>query len=176
MILEAIIIMAIIGIISMHLMARIDVEKPSEFCDVIVDARTQTGSALPVAGLTFATRLTRYYVVEDDPLGTNTISFAQNQSITARGILAQDQVWLKDAALSLDEATELTYAWQGKARAYGIAPIAKHDRLVVGANGMVRTFDALVDAENMVIASADCGITVTGDIVDLKALFAHGGA
>ena len=166
-----------IGFVIAFMMARVNVEKPSEFVDVVRSNDARTRSALPVAGLTYATRLTRYHVVEDDPLGTNTISLGQNQSTTARGILAQDQTWLKDAALSLDEGSELMYVWDGPARAYGIAPIAKGDRLVVGANAMLRTFDAVVgDTENMVVAHADCGITVTGDIVDVTAMFQHGGA
>lgn len=157
-------------------MARIDVEEPSEFHEVIIDNAVQVKSALPVAGLTFATRLRRFTIVEDDPLGTNTVSVAQNQSTSARGVLIRDQYWNKDDALTLDENSKIGIAWEGRIRGYGIAPIAKNDRLVVGANGYFRTFDAGAgDLENMVVAKAICGITVTGDVVDVEAIFAHGG-
>lgn len=157
-------------------MARIDVEEPSEFQNAVRSLDVRTKGALPIAGLTYATRLLQAFVVEDDPLGTGTVQYAQDQSTTARGILIQDQAWLKDAALSLDENTKLTYVWDGPARCHGIAPIAKNDRLVCGPLGYLRTFNAGVgDTENMVVGRAKCGITVTGDLVDVDAMFQHSG-
>jgi hypothetical protein len=161
------------------LMVRSEVEKPSEFLSVLMSLDTRTRSAQPVAGLAYANRLREYWIVEDDPLGTNTISQGRNQSTTARGILVKDQPWNKDAALTLDENSALTYAWDGPARCYGIAPIAKHDLLVCGANGMARSYTPPAaggtDTFNMIIGEALCTISVTGDVVDLLANFQNSG-
>jgi hypothetical protein len=166
----ATILLGLVIVVISNMMARTNVQDPSEFTQVVMDETADVDSALPQAGLTFANRLRSHTIVQDDATSANLnrVEVADNQSVTARGILTQDQSSFRNEAQTLDETDKIPYLWKGNGRCFGIAPIAKHDWLVVGANGFARSYDALVagDTPNMRIGRATCGITVTGDIVD----------
>jgi len=155
-------------------MARIDVEKPSEFKTTPRNQSARTGGAQPISGLTIATRLQQYRIVEDNPLDADlrTIQHATDGSLSVRGILMQTQQTLNDGGTgdgpTVDDDSSIPYVLNGPARVAFEEAVAKHTLFVAGTNGYARPYNALTDTANMILGRTECGCTAVGDIVDVE--------
>ena len=158
-------------------MARTLVEKPSETLPVARDQTCRTGSALPISGLTYATRLRQYRLAADNLADATqrTIIHSPDASLNVRGILISDQRVILDGAQSLDESSDLTYVKNGPGRLVFEAAVAKHVRFCAGTNGYARAWVAGVDNVAASLGRTESTGTAALDIVDVEINLAFNG-
>ena len=169
----------IVLFVKLFAMARAQTERQSEFLTTPRDQSCRTDSALPITGLTYATRLRQYRLVEDNPADANrrTIRHATDGSLHVRGILSADQQTYNDGSQTMDEVNPLTYVTDGPARLEFEAAIAKHTRFVAGTAGRARAYNpAGGDTINMVLGRTECQGTAANDILDVRLDISFNGA
>ena len=167
---ELIIILSIMAIYLLvmvaveHCMARENVIHPSEFLHPISRHSSKTDSILMAEDVL----MTPGYGIARDTTETTKGTFSEDQELHFLGVAyLTTEVYGKYPDLEIDYNTPMGYIYEGKARWYGVAPITAEDELVCAADGRCRRFNALTDTRNMIRGTAECGITVTDDIVDV---------
>ena len=171
MIMESFLILAFLMAVIINLfgMARTQTERQSEFLTNPITQDAETDSALPITGLTFATRIREYRLVEDNPADANlrTVRHASDGSLSIRGITMADQQTYNDGNQTLDEVNPITLVYHGRARLDFEEAIAKNTLYVAGTNGFGRAFVALVDNPYMILGKTKCTGTAVGDTLDV---------
>jgi len=112
-----------------------------------------------------ASALRAGFIVERHAVNVTRIRLAQDASVTVRGILVADQYRNVDGTYNYDQP--IAFAYNGPARVYVGAALARDVIFCSDATGRARLFVAGVDDARAAIGKTKEGATAAGDAIDV---------